>query len=131
VRDLDIKNLPTPGQPVDVQIFPGHDQADREGISGVYNDIYGIHIVMQLYTGTRAVTEAQGPGFLALRTRILEWLMSKLLTTTNAVHNFKNSSLFAHRHPAHGVYDLVRLEEVNAFYSEIIVTYKAPGLRRQ
>ena len=132
--DLDA-NAPHPipgiGSPVDVQVFPGHDQADRVGVSGQYDDIYGVHVLLQQQVGAGTAAETQCALLMQLRSQVLEFLMSQAITTTNAVHNFTNSHVFAHRHGGkEGIYDLERLEQQHAFYSDVIFTYKAPGLRR-
>jgi len=130
-RMMELVDLPKITDPVDIQVFGGHDQADRVGLSGTYDDMYGVHVLIQQVVGAGEDAEAQCGRLIQLRSQISEFLMSTRLDTNNAVHNIANSHVFSHRHGPEGVYDLNRLEKLNAFYSDLIVTYKAPGLRRQ
>ena len=128
-RIMDLKAIPDSTSAVSVQVFPGHDQADRAGLSGPYDDTYGVHVVLQQRVG--GVVETQCPLLMQLRTQITEFLAATRIDCPAAVHPFKNAHLFAHRTADNkGVYDLMRLEEFNAFYAEIVLTYKVPGLRR-
>jgi hypothetical protein len=132
-RKMELASLPKIGDPVDVQLFPGHDGADREGISGIYDDTYGVHIVIQqvvVDTPNGGISESQCALLMQLRTQMLDFLMSKRVDTTRAVHNFTNAHVLACRHGKEGVYDLLKLEAFNTFYSETILTYKVAGLRR-
>jgi hypothetical protein len=127
-RKLDLAGIPGMTDPVGVQVFPGHDQADRDGLSGMYDDIYGVHVL--LLQKVAGAAETQVPLLMQLRSQIAEFLCSRALACPAAVHPFENARVFAHRHGPEGVYDLARLESTNVFYSDMIVTYKTAVRRR-
>jgi hypothetical protein len=131
-RLLDLPSIPAIGTAVSVQVFPGHDQTDRDGLSGIYDDIYGVHVlILQKVAGA---AETQVPLLMQLRSQISEFLCSQALTLAAAVHPMPTGSkarAFAIRHGPEGIYDLARLESSNVFYSDMIVTYKAGGMRRR
>ena len=128
-REIDVKVLPKIGEPVDVQIFPMHDQADRTALMNFYDDLYGVNILIQQVVGGQVKTQI--PILSLLRSQVFEWLMSQPLTTTNAVHNVKGIHVNAVRPSKEGLYWIERLHQEGAFYSDNTVTFKAPGLRRQ
>jgi hypothetical protein len=131
-RKLDLKDIPIADQPVAVQVVPGHDQGDRDGMGGMYNDTYGVHVLLLQVCG--ANVETQCPLLMQLRSEIVEYLCGKGLTCPEGtvVHPFARAQVIGHRHGPEGVYDLTRLEDhAGLFYSDIILTYKAGGLRRQ
>ena len=129
-RKMDIAEIPDKDSPVNVQVFPGHDQADRVGISGIYDDLYGVHVLLQQRVGDAA--ETQVALLMLLRSQITKFLCSKVLSCAEGtvVDPFYRAHVVAHRHGPEGVYDLSRLESHNLFYSDIILTYKAAGIRR-
>jgi hypothetical protein len=127
-RKLDLKDISNIGDPVAVQVFPGHDMSDRDGLGGIYNDTYGVHVLMLQHVGAEA--ETQCPWLMLLRSQIAEFLSGQVFTCTAALHPFANSHIVAVRHGPEGVYDLARLESTNVFYSDMILTNKAGGFRR-
>ena len=131
-RKLDLTDIPNIGDPVAVQVFPGHDQSDRDGLGGIYNDTYGVHVLMLQHVA--AAAETQCPWLMLLRSQIAEFLSGQGLTLEAALNRLPSGSLarvVAVRHGPEGVYDLARLESTNVFYSDMILTYKAGGLRRK
>jgi hypothetical protein len=134
-RKMDIKDIGgideagTFPDPVNIQVIPVADQTDRTGLGGQYDDTYGVHVLLQQHVGSAA--ESHVPLLLQLRSEVLELLMGGLLTAAAAVHPFVNASVGTVRQPqGERLYDLDRLESLNAFYSDTILTYKAAGLRR-
>ena len=130
-RKMNVTDIPKTGEPVNVQVFPGHDAADRVGISGIYDDVYGVHVLLQQHVAD--APETQVPLLMLLRSQIAKFLCSKALTCPEGtvVDPFERAHVVAHRHGNEGVYDLGRLEALNVFYSDMIVTYRAAGLRRR
>jgi hypothetical protein len=134
-RRLDVAEISNIGDPVTVQVIPGDDMADLMGLDQIYDDTYGCHIVLlQNVTDTTnngGLSETQAALLVRLRSEIVEFLCSHALACPEAVHPFSNARVKACRHGKEGIYDLVKLEENNVFYSDLIVTYRAAGLRRR
>ena len=134
-RKLDVGDISSIGSAVTVQVFPGDELADLQGLDGIYDDTYGCHILILQNVAnatTGGLDEAQMQLLLALRSQIVEFVASKLLSAPDAVHPFSRAQVKACRNDAkEGIYDLNRLEQTNVFYSDLIVTYKMPGLRRR
>ena len=128
-RRMEVGDIGNVGAPVNVQVFPGHDAADRVGFSGQYDDTYGVHVLLQQHVG--AVAETQVPLLLQLRSEVAEFLMARGLTVPAAVHAFSNAHVLGLRHGPEGVYWLDRLEQLNCFYADMILTYRAAGLCRR
>jgi hypothetical protein len=126
-RAVDIGNIPKIGEPVDVQIIPMHEQSDREGADR-YQDVYGVHLVFQQSVGAQA--QDQMPWLMLLRDQVAEYLMSKAMAVTNAVHNFKGAHVNGVRHGKEGVYDETKLQKDGVFYSDTILTYRTQELTR-
>jgi hypothetical protein len=127
------------GQAVTVDVFPGMDNADqgavdpqRSTMNNLFTDTYGVHILIQQLVGADAtgVAEARCSNLMLLRSQIAELVMGTRLSAANAVHPLANIRVIGVRSAPEGVYDLARLESHNVFESEMIVTYRAPGLRR-
>ncbi len=134
VRRRELKDLPGISNPVAVDVFPGVVQVDRMGLDGVYDDTYGIHVILQQSVTDTAVSgtsEAQISLLLQLQSQIIEFLCSPLVTVPQAVHPFRGARVMAVRNGDDGIYSLPRLEDTSAFYCDTIFTYKVGGLRRR
>lgn len=133
-RRLDFSDLSVIGENATVEVIPGDDLADLAGLDYIYDDTYGCHIViLQNVTDTTngGLKESQMALLLRLRSEIIDWLCGSALSCPDAVHPFEGAQIFAVRHGNEGIYDLEKLEQLNIFYSDIIVTYKAVGIRRK
>ena len=133
-RKLDIADISTIGNPVTIEVIPGDDIADLEVLDQIYDDTYGCNVVILqniLDAAKGGLDETRAALLLRLRSEIVEFLCARLLSCPDAVHPFAGAIVKACRHGKEGVYDLAKLEESNVFYSELIVTYKAVGLRRR
>jgi hypothetical protein len=127
--DPDAPRIPSIGEPASVQIISAGDQGDRTSLGGTYDDTYGVHVLLQQHVG--AAAETQVPLLLQLRSEVLEFLLNSTMAPAAAVHPFKNAHVLTYKQPqGEMLYDLDRLESLNAFYSDTILTYKAAGLRR-
>ena len=134
VRRTDQADIPVIGESVAVDCIPGDNQSDRGGIGGIYDDVYGVHIVMQQHivaSATGLVSESQAALLMRLRSEMLEYLCARAINAPDAVHPFRGAMIVAHRAGGEGVYDLARLESGNLFYAEMILTIRASGLRRK
>jgi hypothetical protein len=132
-RKLDLGDISNIGDPVTIEVFPGDESSDLMGLDRIYDDTYGCHILILQNAAdvtNGGLSESQAALLLRLRSEIVEFLCSCVLACPDAVHQFTNSIVRAVRHGKEGLYDLTRLEQSNVFYSEIIVTYRAVGLRR-
>ena len=133
-RKLDVGAISSIGQPVTIEVIPGEDSADLAGLSRMYDDTYGCHVTLLQNIGdpTRGgYSESQATLLVALRSQIVEFLAKTALVCPEAVHPFSGAFLKHVRPPKEGdVYDLTKLESTGLFYSELILTYKMPGLRR-
>ena len=128
-EDPTLPHIPDIGDPASVQMISAGDQGDRTSLGSTYDDTYGVHVLLQQHVG--ASTETQVPLLLQLRSEIMEFLLNGTMAPTAAVHPFKNAHVLTYKQPqGEMLYDLDRLESLNAFYSDTILTYKAAGLRR-
>ena len=134
-RKLDIADISAIGQPVTVEVFPGDELEDLVGLGGTFDDTYGCHVILLQNVADNTQTsgglnEDQMALLLRLRSEVIELLCAGSIDGLNAVHPFSGARVKAVRHGKEGVYDLAHLESTNVFYSELILTYKMPGLRR-
>lgn len=119
---------------VSVDVIPGSDMGDREAMGGIYGETYGVHVLIQQQVSDESASEPdedQVALLVRLRSEIVEYLCPRGVTAADAVHPFSNATIMAHRHGEEGVYDLGRLEESGVFYSDLILTIRAAGLRRK
>jgi len=133
-RKLDLSDISTIGNPVTIEVIPGDDLADLTGLDQIYDDTYGCHVVIMqnvVDETNGGLSESQAALLLRLRSEIVEFLCSHSLSCPNAVHPFSGARVMACRHGKEGIYNLLKLEENNVFYSDLITTYKAVGLRRR
>jgi hypothetical protein len=134
-RILDVGAIANIGQPVTINVYAGEDSGDLTGLSHIYDDTYGCHVViMQNLSDSTAggYSDSQATLLLALRAQIVDFLASKKVSCPEAVHPFAGAFLTHFRPPKEGdVYDLGKLMSTGLFYSEMILTYKMPGLRRR
>ena len=134
-RKLDLASIPEIGQAVMIQVVPGDDLSDRLSMNGLYDDTFGVHVLMlqriaDLTSG--GISESQAALLMQLRSEIIEWLCARQLACPAAVHPFAGAQVISVRHGKEGAYDLSRLEtEAALFYSDIIFTYRAVGLHRR
>jgi len=132
-RLLDLKDIPKIGESVRIDVFPGDELEDRTGLSGTFIDTYGVHFLIQQQvtdTTNGGISETQVSLLMQLRSQIIEMLCSRTISGSTAVHPFSKAHIIAVRHGAEGVYDLAKLEGEKVFYSDSILTYKAPVTRR-
>ena len=138
-RKLDLEAIAGLGAPVTVQVFPGDDGADLDGMGPRYDDTYGCHVlILQKVGGSQAggLSEDAVASLVRLRSEIIEGLCGVRIDCPNAVHPFTTTMALAVRsarepNGAGGVYDLGRLESGNLFYSDVVFTFKAVGLSRR
>ena len=134
-RKLDLGDIPAIGEKVMLQIIPGEDLADRIAMNNLYDDTYGVHVLMLQRVSDAAlggISEAQVGCLMQLRSEIIEFLCGAMISCPAAVHPFARARVTGVRHGAEGAYDLSRLEsEAALFYSDTILTYKAAGLCRR
>ena len=130
-RLTELKDLPKTGSPVAIDIFPGTDTSERDGVAPSFSDTYAIHVLLQQHVGKDATSEGQISLLMQLRSQIAEFLMPRRYEAKAAVHPFTNIPVVHIGHGKEGVYDLVRLEELQVFYAEMIVMFNAPGLGRK
>ncbi len=128
VRRIEIGDVPAVGEAVGIQVIPTYEQTDSVGLSGQYDDLYGVTLVIQQQVAGDG--ETQVPLLLRLRSEIIELLCGTTLTTTAAVHGYARARVQSVRHGQEGLYDLARLESENVFYSALTIVYKAAALRR-
>lgn len=133
-RKLDVSEISAIGDPVTIEVFPGDDLADLMGLDQIYDDTYGCHIlILQNVKDTTngGLSESQVALLMQLRSEIVDFICSRMLSCPDAVHPFAGAVVKACRNGKEGIYDLVKLEKDNVFYSDLIVTYRAVGLRRR
>jgi hypothetical protein len=133
-RKLGIGDINKIGSAVTVQVFPGDLLADLMGLSRMYDDTYGCHVLLlqNVVDDTNGgLSETQVALLVRLHSEIIEFLGSRSLSCPNAVHPFFGAVAKAFRQGHEGVNDLLRLEGENLFYSDLIVTYHTAGLRRK
>lgn len=137
-RKLDVADISVIGSPVTVEVIPGNDMADLVGLDGTFDDTYGCHVILlqnivDSAGTTGGIDESAASMLLRLRGELVEYLCQHPINcdANTVVHPFSLARVKAIRNGPEGVYDLSRLEQINVFYSEIIVTYKAAGLRRR
>lgn len=133
-RKLEPADIADYHHPVTVQVIPGEEMGDSNNrLDHVYDDTYGCHalILQHIVDGIKeGPNEERMRDLLRLRSEIIEYICARRLSCPDAVHPFEGASVVAHRHGREGIYDLNRLEESNVFYSDLIITYRVPGLRR-
>lgn len=130
-RLLTLETVSVIGQPVTIQVIPASELSSRVGMDGVYDDVYMCNILLlQNISTAGGLSETQAALLLRLRSQIVELVCSHVLSCPNAVHPFERAVATACHHGNEGVYDIARLEEDGLFSSDLIVTYKASGLRR-
>jgi hypothetical protein len=132
-RKIEVVDIAGMNDPVTIEVIPGDDLADLVGLDQIYDDAYGCHIlILQNATDNMkgGLSETQMQKLLQLRSEISEYLCCHALACPDAVHPFEGARIKACRHGKEGIYDLAKLEQNNVFYSDLIVTYRAPGLRR-
>jgi len=122
------------GESVAVHVFPGAEQSEVSGISGVYDDTYAVHVLLQQNvtdTTSGGLSESQLALLMKLRAEIIEYVCARRMSCPDAVHPFSGAIVAKVAHGPEGVYDLARIESMNEFYSDVIFTYRAVGLRRR
>ena len=133
-RKLDYADVSTIGSDATVEVIPGDELSDLAGLDYVYDDTYGCHIVIMqnvVDETNGGLSETQMALLLRLRSEIIDYLCGSLLDCPDAVHPTSRMQVMAVRHGREGIYDLEKLEQSNVFYSDIIITYKAVGIRRK
>ena len=133
-RKIDISDISVIGEDVTVEVIPGDEMSDLTGLDFIYDDTYGCHILLLQNvadTANGGLSEAQIALLLRLRSEIIDWLSGSLLSCPDTVHPFSGAQIYAVRHGKEGIYDLEKLEQNNIFYSDIILSYKAVGIRRK
>jgi hypothetical protein len=129
VERTDIKEVPLINAPVLVDIYPGNDAEERQGLSGTFMAHYVLNMVMQQKAGSSA--ETQGLLLLQLRTQIIEAMKQPYAPTSgqfqipSAVQPFQ-ATLVNVATPKEGAYDMQRLVgDAGLFYSDTILTFRA------
>ncbi len=122
----DLTALPDHESPAAVDVFPGGETGDREGISTAFASSYAIHIVIQQQLSGASDKEAQCAQLAQLRSEIIEGLKLRAFDlTATAVHPVKNVFLAQIRSSDKGLYNLSKLMELHVFESDTILVFKA------
>jgi len=124
----ELPKIPGVSDPVSVDVFPGGENSDRQGISTAFLSLYTVHVYLQQQlSGGMNEQEAQCALLVQLRSDILEGLKLRKFHLTNAVHPVSNVFLSEIKVVAGETlgYNLARLLQHNVFESDSILVFKA------
>ena len=122
----DLTKLPKIGTPVQIDVFAGHEQEQRQGLSRVFLANYSVHILIQQFVGADTVAETQCALLMRLRSEIIDALKGIDQRVDDAVRPYFPAGLITISHGPEGPYDLTKLAAtLCVFSSDTILTYKA------